>query len=145
MKSCFAGWNPTKFGWNLQPMASDEIKSASYLHAQAWFHRVAISSTIGGFIPTQADLVEKRASLFDLLFFLWNGLQAVFRFVAKYCKKHFVAFLLGANCRLVRQSPVLLIPKEKGHPIGRPFSFGADYGARTRHLHLGKVALYQMS
>ena len=23
--------------------------------------------------------------------------------------------------------------------------FGADYGARTRHLHLGKVALYQMS
>ena len=22
--------------------------------------------------------------------------------------------------------------------------FGADYGARTRHLHLGKVALYQM-
>ena len=25
------------------------------------------------------------------------------------------------------------------------FLFGADYGARTRHLHLGKVALYQMS
>ncbi len=25
------------------------------------------------------------------------------------------------------------------------FSFGADYGARTRHLDLGKVALYQMS
>ena len=24
-------------------------------------------------------------------------------------------------------------------------SIGADYGARTRHLHLGKVALYQMS
>ena len=24
-------------------------------------------------------------------------------------------------------------------------SFGADYGARTRHLDLGKVALYQMS
>ena len=23
--------------------------------------------------------------------------------------------------------------------------FGADYGARTRHLDLGKVALYQMS
>ena len=26
-----------------------------------------------------------------------------------------------------------------------PLRFGADYGARTRHLHLGKVALYQMS
>jgi len=25
------------------------------------------------------------------------------------------------------------------------FFVGADYGARTRHLHLGKVALYQMS
>ena len=25
------------------------------------------------------------------------------------------------------------------------FVFGADYGARTRHLDLGKVALYQMS
>ena len=23
--------------------------------------------------------------------------------------------------------------------------YGADYGARTRHLDLGKVALYQMS
>ncbi len=23
--------------------------------------------------------------------------------------------------------------------------FGADYGARTRHLNLGKVALYRMS
>ena len=26
-----------------------------------------------------------------------------------------------------------------------PLRFGADYGARTRHLDLGKVALYQMS
>ena len=25
------------------------------------------------------------------------------------------------------------------------FLIGADYGARTRHLDLGKVALYQMS
>ena len=25
------------------------------------------------------------------------------------------------------------------------FSFGADYGARTRHLRLGKATLYQMS
>ena len=40
----------------------------------------------------------------------------------------------------------LSAPKEiKKHPISGAFSFGADYGARTRHLHLGKVALYQMS
>ena len=25
------------------------------------------------------------------------------------------------------------------------YYYGADYGARTRHLDLGKVALYQMS
>ena len=42
--------------------------------------------------------------------------------------------------------PVSGSGKEKNHPRGMVFSFsGADYGARTRHLDLGKVALYQMS
>ena len=35
--------------------------------------------------------------------------------------------------------------KEQQTRLGLLFFFGADYGARTRHLHLGKVALYQMS
>ena len=30
-------------------------------------------------------------------------------------------------------------------PFVYPSKIGADYGARTRHLDLGKVALYQMS
>ena len=30
-------------------------------------------------------------------------------------------------------------------PVQKHGSFGADYGVRTRYLHLGKVALYQMS
>ena len=30
-------------------------------------------------------------------------------------------------------------------PLGYSAVFGADYEARTRYLHLGKVALYQMS
>ena len=34
--------------------------------------------------------------------------------------------------------------KEIGRDI-RALSFGADYGARTRHLRLGKATLYQMS
>ena len=34
---------------------------------------------------------------------------------------------------------------QKKAPGGCLFAFGADYGARTRHLDLGKVALYQMS
>ena len=37
------------------------------------------------------------------------------------------------------------IAKIKKHLRYRYFGFGADDGARTRYLHLGKVALYQMS
>ncbi len=33
----------------------------------------------------------------------------------------------------------------KGKGLALPFLFGADDEARTRYLHLGKVALYQMS
>ena len=35
--------------------------------------------------------------------------------------------------------------KKKAGTFVPAFFFGADYGARTRHLDLGKVALYQMS
>ena len=35
--------------------------------------------------------------------------------------------------------------KQKNGPSGPSFLFGAGYEARTRYLHLGKVALYQMS
>ena len=49
------------------PTASDEIKSASLNPAQAGFHRVAISSTKGGFLPTKADLVEKNSGLHAIL------------------------------------------------------------------------------
>ena len=49
------------------PTASDEIKSAFYLPAQAGFHRVAISSTAGGFIPQKADLIEKDSGLYPIL------------------------------------------------------------------------------
>ena len=54
----------------IQGQALDEIKSFELNPAKQDFTAIAISSTMGGFIPTQADLVEKRASLFDLLFFL---------------------------------------------------------------------------
>ena len=30
-------------------------------------------------------------------------------------------------------------------PLGYDAEYGADYETRTRYLHLGKVALYQMS
>ena len=42
--------------------------------------------------------------------------------------------------------PLDRIEKTKGYTVWCILLFfGADYGARTRHLHLGKVALYQMS
>ena len=53
--------------------------------------------------------------------------------------------LLGANLRLVRRSRGIHLQKEIPSRKDWVFLFGADYGARTRHLHLGKVALYQMS
>ena len=34
---------------------------------------------------------------------------------------------------------------KQGTPMRVPYFFGAGDGARTRYLHLGKVALYQMS
>ena len=49
------------------PSASDEIKSAFYHPALAGFHRVAISSAKGGFIPTKADLTEKDSELYPIL------------------------------------------------------------------------------
>ena len=56
------------------PSASDEIKSAFYHPALAGFHRVAISSAKGGFIPTKADLTEKDSELYPILsLFLCNN------------------------------------------------------------------------
>ena len=39
----------------------------------------------------------------------------------------------------------LMAEKQRKNPAHRTGFSGADYGARTRHLDLGKVALYQMS
>ena len=38
-----------------------------------------------------------------------------------------------------------LFVEKKRVPLVLSFFHGADDGARTRYLHLGKVALYQMS
>ena len=38
-----------------------------------------------------------------------------------------------------------VLGKRKGTAYAVPLFFGAGDGARTRYLHLGKVALYQMS
>ena len=49
----------------------------------------------------------------------------------------------GMLDEMVRAS--LPFPKEKDQPFGWSFLFGAGDEARTRYLHLGKVALYRMS
>ena len=54
-----------------------------------------------------------------------------------------IALQLKAGSR-----PVIHAKKEKRNTHATAWVllfFGADYGARTRHLDLGKVALYQMS
>ena len=42
-------------------------------------------------------------------------------------------------------APVRRRIKNKGHHSVSFVFYGADYGARTRHLRLGKATLYQMS
>ena len=44
-----------------------------------------------------------------------------------------------------RQAGLVLRKKKAGHQTWCPAISGAGDGARTRYLHLGKVALYQMS
>ena len=53
--------------------------------------------------------------------------------------------IISANAEIRRVLARRQRQKENGHPFGCPFLFGADDEARTRYLHLGKVALYQMS
>ena len=49
-----------------------------------------------------------------------------------------------ATCRQLLTHRI--IPKQKPAKLRLAgFCFGADYGARTRHLRLGKATLYQMS
>ena len=41
--------------------------------------------------------------------------------------------------------PAIMVLQTNALPLGYSAIFGADYEDRTRYLHLGKVALYQMS
>ncbi len=53
---------------------ADEIKSATANPALAGFHREAISSTAGAFLPQKADLVEKtHIVLVDKCVFFLGG------------------------------------------------------------------------
>ena len=53
-------------------------------------------------------------------------------------KKALTTVLAAEVGKSIRKTSLVLVDK-------RGFFRGADYGARTRHLDLGKVALYQMS
>ena len=72
MKSCFAGWNPNEFGWNLPPTASDEIKSASLNLAKQDFIAQRFHPR-SGFISTQADLTKKTQNCIQSWVFFWCG------------------------------------------------------------------------
>ena len=49
----------------------------------------------------------------------------------------------GGNNRARTYDPLLV--RQMLSQLSYAPEYGADYGARTRHLDLGKVALYQMS
>ncbi len=58
-------------------------------------------------------------------------------------------YLSGKGMIVSQHEGVISFPqfsfKSKKQADSLLFAFEADYGARTRHLNLGKVALYQMS
>ena len=60
-----------------------------------------------------------------------------------------VSFLLRSSLKMLHRSIFFTLGFEplSANQKNAPFRvlFGADDGARTRYLHLGKVALYQMS
>ena len=73
MKSCVAGWNPSKLGWNLRRAPQMKLNPSSH-PAKVGFHREAISPNAVGFIPSQrTDLVEK-ATKFCRILSLFLGL-----------------------------------------------------------------------
>ncbi len=58
-------------------------------------------------------------------------------------RTHYIAFsYMEAPSRFELEIRVL---QTLALPLGYSANIGADYEARTRYLHLGKVALYQMS
>ncbi len=55
------------------------------------------------------------------------------------------SILIAAQARQVEAASSFLLTKKQDIQTGCPVQYGAGYEARTRYLHLGKVALYQMS
>ena len=55
------------------------------------------------------------------------------------------SILIAVQARQVEAASSLPPMKKQDIQIGCPVQYGAGYEARTRYLHLGKVALYQMS
>ena len=71
-----------------------------------------------------------------------SGFSKIFEKVLKTFTEGHYPFGLEAPPRFE-----LVIRELQSHalPLGYSAEIGADYEARTRYLHLGKVALYQMS
>ena len=118
-----------------------------HLFPKAYFSaQISLFFTLG-FKPLSAN--KKKCTLSgafgadDVCFFYGKHLPRFLRCVA-------LGFLSSAL--LAKNAPPehflyarLRAPIRKPKKCTLPGAFGADDGARTRYLHLGKVALYQMS
>ena len=66
--------------------------------------------------------------------------------VAHLVERHLAKVEVASSSLVIRSIFVAFSARKKEKQANGLFPFfGADYGARTRHLDLGKVALYQMS
>ena len=125
------------------PLASPRIRSR--LRRGGWRQRVRRDSS---------SSQKEKDTLSDVLF-LWSGqrgsnsLPAIPRMAVAIRRTpgspRIRSRLRRGGGRAASSAGLIVIPKGKGHPLGCPFPFGAGNEARTRYLHLGKVALYQMS
>ena len=125
MKSCFAGFHPNKFGWNLQRAASDEIKSASPIPELAGFHHEVDFIHESGFIPQEAGFMNP--CLHQWL------LQSVWVSCANLQSRHGVPLMRGFNrCSFSR--------KRQGRSLGISLVFFLAEGVK-RKLNAGSPTL----
>ena len=131
MKSCIARWNPSDLlcksmlGWNLL-RRWNQIRLL--YPREAGFHRKAISSTEGGFLPPEADLTEKALALASAFFMVRaTGLWTSSLREGQVALAMWILAVLWQLAQVLRYR--LPVPKSKGVAMRLLFDFGT--GNRT--------------
>ena len=96
----------------------------------------------GAFLNSVVLISQTTLLLYHFRSSLSRGFSKIFEKVLKTFTEGHIPYGLEAPPRFELGVRVL---QTHALPLGYSAEIGADYEARTRYLHLGKVALYQMS